>query len=247
MNDELAGVWLGRRPYGAVFDLQRRLNEAVREGRAPSTVLLLEHEPVITLGRGADGNNVLVPEATLRERGFAVERTDRGGDVTVHVPGQLVAYPIVDLRPDRCDVRRYVADLTETMRRLVARAGIEAGAVEGLIGLWVDVEAPSDWRGAGGAGRLAKLGAIGVRISHWVTLHGFALNLTTDLSSFDWIVPCGIRAYGVTSVQALTGTRVGVHDAAREAHRILGDILGMEAPDLVDASERPLEAAFTAA
>jgi lipoyl(octanoyl) transferase len=155
--------------------------------------------------------------------------TGRGGDVTLHAPGQLVCYPILDLAPDRCDVRRYVADLRETMRRLAADFGVAGGAAEGLIGLWVDAARPGQWQDAEHAGKLAKLGAIGVRISRWVTMHGFALNLTTDLSLYDLIVPCGISAHGVTSIEALTGHAPSVRDLAPRAFELLAEVLGAEA------------------
>jgi lipoyl(octanoyl) transferase len=247
MRRAVRGIWLGRRPYGPTLELQQQLNLAVRDGVADSTVLFLEHEPVVTLGRGADDAHLLLSEAHLRERGFAVERTDRGGDVTVHAPGQLVAYPIFDLRPDRCDVRRYVGDLTETMRRVVAGYGISAGPVDGMIGLWVDAETPDVWEGPEAAGRLAKVGAVGVRISRWVTLHGFALNLTTDLSSFSWVVPCGIHAHGVTSVEALTGVVHDVGAVARAAYEKLVDVFDMDAAPLQDMAQAPLSSLVPAA
>jgi lipoyl(octanoyl) transferase len=237
----LRGVWLGRRSYGPVLDLQRRLRDAVEAGTQPPTVLLLEHEPVVTLGRGAHEENVLLPEELLAERGYSLVRTDRGGDVTLHAPGQLVAYPILPLPPERRDVRRYVRDLTEVMRRMVAEHGVAAGPVSGLIGLWVDALEPSTWAGAEAARRLAKIGAIGVRLSRWVTMHGFALNLTMDLAAFDLIVPCGISWHGVTSVEALTGIRVPVEAAAPRAHALLADAFGTEAADYSEHSTGDLD------
>jgi lipoyl(octanoyl) transferase len=225
----LRGVWLGRRPYRPVLALQHRLREAVYVGAAPPTVLLLEHEPVVTLGRGAHQENVLLPEALLAARGYELVQTDRGGDVTLHAPGQLVAYPIVALSPERQDVRRYVRDLTEVMRRIAQEHGVAGGAVDELIGFWVDAAAPATWTGPAATRRLSKLGAIGVRLSRWVTMHGFALNLTVDLEAFGLIVPCGIHQFGVTSLEALTGTPVRVREAAARAHAILAEILGFEA------------------
>jgi lipoyl(octanoyl) transferase len=202
--------WLGRVPYGDALALQERLLEARVAGTVGDTLLLLEHEPVVTLGRGAHEENVLVPRAGLAKLGVEVFETARGGDVTYHGPGQLVAYPIFDLNPDRCDVRRYVRDLARVMIDLAAGMGVGASFLEGdpkLVGVWVDQANPSAWPGdprePGGASRPAKVGAIGVRISRWVTMHGLAFNVSTDLSGFGLIVPCGIAAYGVTSVAAL--------------------------------------------
>lgn len=242
---ELRGLWLGRRPYAPVYDLQRRLQQRRLSGAAGDTVLLLEHEPVITLGRGARAGNLLAPRELLESRGVDLVTTDRGGDVTVHGPGQLVAYPILDLRPDRCDVRRYVNDLAETMRRVALRHGVSSGTVEGLVGLWVDADAPSIWRGGEHAGRLAKLGAIGVRLSRWITLHGFALNLTTDLGLFDLIVPCGISQHGVTSIVRLNGRRPDVREEASHALEALAEVLQARALPVEDRSNEPLDSIAT--
>ncbi|MBI3206771.1 MAG: lipoyl(octanoyl) transferase LipB [Myxococcales bacterium] len=236
----LHGRWLGRRRYEEVHQLQKRLHAARQADEIPDTVLLLEHEPVITLGRGAKSENVLAPRELLATAGVDLVETGRGGDVTLHAPGQLVCYPIVSLSPDRQDVRRYVADLAETMRRLAARHGISAGPVEGLIGVWVDKKSPTEFRGPSGALHLAKLGAIGVRISRWVTMHGFAFNLTTDLELFGMIVPCGITQHGVTSVQDLTGETPEVETEARHALDLLADVLGGEVASFDDRSTVPL-------
>jgi lipoyl(octanoyl) transferase len=184
---------LGRVRYADGLDQQAELVRQRQSGEIPDTLLLLEHDPVFTLGRNARSENVLLPEATLRARGFELFETGRGGDVTYHGPGQLVAYPILDLSPDRRDVRRYVRDLEEVMIRTCADHGIVAGRFDRLIGAWVGEN---------------KIGAIGVRIARWITSHGLALNVSTDLSPFRLIVPCGIRDHGVTSMERLLGRPV---------------------------------------
>jgi len=173
-------------PYARGLELQERLVADRQAGRIPDQLLLLEHDPVFTLGRNARTANVLLPAEALRERGFEVFETGRGGDVTYHGPGQVVGYPILALLPDRRDVHRYVRDLEEVMMRTCADYGLEASRVEGLTGTWLGDE---------------KIGAIGVRIARWVTSHGFAFNVGTDLTAFDLIVPCGIRERGVTSLE----------------------------------------------
>jgi len=177
-------------PYARGLELQERLVADRQAGRIPDQLLLLEHDPVFTLGRNARAANVLLPAEILRERGFEVFETGRGGDVTYHGPGQVVGYPILDLAPDRRDVHRYVRDLEEVMMRTCADYGLQPSRVEGLTGTWLGDE---------------KIGAIGVRIARWVTSHGFAFNVGTDLSAFDLIVPCGIRGRGVTSLERRLG------------------------------------------
>jgi lipoyl(octanoyl) transferase len=177
-------------PYARGLELQERLVADRRAGRIPDQLLLLEHDPVFTLGRNARTANVLLPAEALRERGFEVFETGRGGDVTYHGPGQVVGYPILELAPDRRDVHRYVRDLEEVMMRTCADYGLEASRLEGLTGTWLGDE---------------KIGAIGVRIARWITSHGFAFNVGTDLAAFDLIVPCGIRERGVTSLERRLG------------------------------------------
>ena len=194
---------LGVVDYAAALELQRELVEARRSGTIPDTLLLLEHPPVITLGvktRGKPTNVVASPDELARQ-GVEVFETGRGGDVTYHGPGQLVGYPILDLSPHRRDVHRYVRDLEEALIRAVGAFGIEAHRVSGLTGIW-----------AGSPRREEKLGAIGVRISRWITSHGFALNVAPDLRHFQLIVPCGIADRGVTSMEQLLGRPVPMTD-----------------------------------
>lgn len=193
---------LGRIPYGEALELQASLVSRRRAGDIPDTLLLLEHPHVITLGTSAHRDNILIDEEQGRLLGIDVFDTGRGGDVTYHGPGQLVGYPIFDLKPDRCDLHRYVRDLEEVLIRALASFDIEAGRKEGLTGAWVADE---------------KIAAIGVRVSSgWITSHGFALNVSTDLSFFDSIVPCGITQFGVTSIERVLKRTVSM-DAVCEA------------------------------
>jgi lipoyl(octanoyl) transferase len=198
---------LGVVPYAEAVELQRQLVEQRRADVVPDQLLLLQHPPVITLGVKArhDRSHVLATPEQLASEGVEVYESGRGGDVTYHGPGQLVGYPIFDLRPDRCDVHQYVRDLEEVLILAAGTFGVTAGRVPGLTGVWVDGE---------------KLAAIGVRISRWITSHGFAFNVTTRLSHFDLIVPCGIRDKGVTSLARLLDRPVQmaeVEDAVVEA------------------------------
>lgn len=246
MKRTITAYWLGRIAYDRAHALQQALVDA--RIHSPSlfgdVVLLLEHDPVVTLGRGAKEENILAGDEDLRARGVTVSETGRGGDVTFHGPGQLVAYPIIDLKPERCDVRKYVRDLAEVMIRIARDHGVAAGVLPGdpkYVGVWVDERAPETWNeerslaasrggpaGEGAAPRLAKIGAIGVRLSRWVTMHGFALNVATDLTGFRLIVPCGIQALGVASLTTLGVEPPALDVVARASLRHFADVFDAE-------------------
>ena len=190
---------LGVVRYRDALALQRSLVQERRAGRVPDLLLLLEHPPVITLGVRGDGgrSNIVATDQRLAELGVEISDTGRGGDVTYHGPGQIVGYPILDLQPDRCDVHRYVRDIEEVMIRACAEYGLSAGRLTGMTGTWIGSD---------------KIGAIGVRIARWITSHGFAFNVNTNLDHFSLIVPCGISQGGVTSLQKATGRPVPLGD-----------------------------------
>jgi lipoyl(octanoyl) transferase len=202
---------LGVVTYAEGLEMQKRLVEQRRAGEIPDQLLLLEHPPVITLGVKTRNNrsNIVATAATLEAEQVEIFESGRGGDVTYHGPGQLVGYPIVDLKPDRCDVHRYVRDIEEVMIRTAGSFGVEASRISGLTGIWVGSE---------------KLGAIGVRIAKWVTSHGFAFNVNTKLDHFDFIVPCGITDKGVTSLQRILGRTVPMSDVEAAAELAFRDV-----------------------
>jgi len=182
---------LGRVDYGAALDLQKQTERAVLTNQQPDTLLLLEHPHTLTLGRRASDGGILAPESVLQERGVSVYETNRGGKVTYHGLGQIVGYPIINLSPDREDVHRFVRDLEEVLIRSIADFGIEAFRIAGLTG----VHTPQ-----------GKVAAIGVHLARWVTTHGFALNVNTDLSYFNLIVAC--EGEPVTSMKELLGREI---------------------------------------
>ena len=208
---------LGVMPYGEALVLQKDLVLERQSGRVPDLLLLLEHPHVVTVGVGARRSlkNLLVPESVLQARGVELHQAPRGGDVTYHGPGQLVGYPILDLRPDRCDVHRYVRDLEDVLIRTAQAFGVQARRESGLTGIWV------------GQGKLA---AIGVRVSRWVTSHGFALNISTDLGYFDLIRACGIEGRGATSLVGLTGTLVSMGDVETVLVEAFGSVFDRDVP-----------------
>ncbi|MFA9470859.1 MAG: lipoyl(octanoyl) transferase LipB [Deltaproteobacteria bacterium] len=200
---------LGTIDYAEAHRLQKELQAKRISGEIDDTVLLLEHPPVLTMGRSAKEQHVLAAPDVLAARGISVHEVGRGGDVTYHGPGQLVAYPIIDLKPDRRDVRKYMWSLEETMIRTCADFGLAATRVEGLNGAWIGDR---------------KVGAVGVRISRWVTMHGLALNANSDLTHFDLIVPCGIQDKTVTSLSAELGRTVFAADVIDPLARHLADL-----------------------
>ena len=204
---------LGIVPYADALALQRALVEERRANRVPDLLILLQHPPVITVGvRGDGGRSHIVAGADrLTALGISVSETGRGGDVTYHGPGQIVGYPILDLRPDRCDVHRYVRDVEEVMIRTCLEYGVPAGRIAGLTGAWVGPD---------------KIGAIGVRISRWITSHGFAFNVNTNLADFQLIVPCGIADHGVTSLERAVGREISMTDVEDRVVSRFAEVFG---------------------
>jgi lipoyl(octanoyl) transferase len=191
---------LGTVAYAEALRMQEELVVARRAGEVGDTLLLLEHPHVITMGTGTHEENILISADERERRGVELYRAGRGGDVTYHGPGQLVGYPILDLKPDRCDLHRYLRDLEEVLILTLEDFGMVADRREGMTGVWVGDR---------------KLAAIGVRVSSgWITSHGFALNVGTDLSFFGSIVPCGIREYGVGSISGELGREVSIAEAS---------------------------------
>lgn len=225
---------LGVVGYGSALDLQQRLVAERQRGLIADQLLLLEHPRVITRGVRSDADNVLASAAVLRRRGVEIHDVRRGGDVTYHGPGQLVGYPILLLKPDRCDVHRYVRDLEEVLIRAAAEFGVRATRIPGLTGVWVGND---------------KLAAIGVRLSRWVTSHGFAFNVTTDLDDFTLIRPCGLTDRGVTSLQRLAGGEISAAAVEESVARRFAEVferrmLARSGPDpSVDPPVQPVHAA----
>lgn len=206
--------WLGLVDYEEGLRLQQAFFEARRQNLISDTVFLLEHAHVITTGRHVkESNNLLAPPELLNKLDIKVFPTGRGGDITYHGPGQLVGYPIINLAPDRCDVHKYVRDLEEVMIRTAKDFGIEATRISGLTGIWVGKE---------------KLAAIGVRISRWITMHGFAFNVDTNLDYFKFIVPCGITDKGVTSLNKLLDEKVSLETVRVHLAKHFGEIFERE-------------------
>lgn len=187
---------LGLTSYPAATEMQDNLVGKIAAGQTNEKLILLEHPHVITMGRGFHAENLLFTKDWLHQHGIAVEESGRGGDVTYHGPGQIVGYPLIDLS-GKPDLHLYLRNLEELMIRALGDFGISAGRKAGMTGAWIGDD---------------KVGAIGVRVSRWITSHGFALNVNSDLKYFEYIVPCGIRQHGVTSMQKLLGREVPIED-----------------------------------
>lgn len=190
---------LGRTRYKNAWELQKRLVDLRFRGQIADCLILTEHEPVITMGRASSKSNLLCSPAELRERGVELFEVERGGDITFHGPGQLVAYPIIDLNGRGRDLHRYLRDLESMIVATLSDLGLSAGIKHGLTGVWVDDH---------------KLAAIGVAVSRWITYHGVALNVNTDLDYFKLINPCGITEYSVGSVSSMLGRKVDFQKVA---------------------------------
>ena len=222
-ESDLPECWtidLGLIGYERAWELQKRIVAARKLALIPDVLLLCEHPHVITMGRNGRAEHLLASEAVLRAKDVEFHATNRGGDITYHGPGQLVAYPILNLAEIRRDVGWYVRQLEEAMIRTTAEYGIVAERREGRTGIWVDVTE------ANGSATEEKLGAIGVHISRWVSSHGLAYNVATDLSYFDLIVPCGIAGKRATSLTRLVDREIKMSDAAPRLVQHLGNSFG---------------------
>ncbi len=215
-------VDLGSIGYERAWDLQKRIVAARKLALIPDVLLLCEHPHVITMGRNGRAEHLLASEKMLEARGVEFHTTNRGGDITYHGPGQIVAYPILNLAEIRRDVGWYVRQLEEAMIRTSAEYGIIAERREGRTGIWVNVSSASEIADE------EKLGAIGVHISRWVTSHGLAYNVSTDLSYFDLIVPCGIAGKRATSLKRILDREVGMNVASQKLVRHLGECFGLK-------------------
>jgi lipoyl(octanoyl) transferase len=211
---------LGQVRYQDAWDLQRSLAAAVSQGAIPDTTLLLEHPPVITLGRRTEEGELHVPDGSEVE----ILETDRGGKSTYHGPGQLVCYPILDLNRHGRDLKKYVRDLEEALIRTLAESGLQGVRIEGLTGVWMP---PRDGRGP------RKIASIGVHASRWVTTHGYALNVDLDPAPFtDWITACGLEGAQFTTMAGELGQELGVDDVRPAAARAVADIFGLGLEEL---------------
>lgn len=204
METRLQVEWLGRMEYRAAWELQRERAARRLAGEIPDTLLLLEHPPTITLGRGAHAEHLIAEPEELARLGVAVVESDRGGDVTYHGPGQLVGYPILNLNepPHQPDLHLYLRKLEACLIAALADFGVAAGRFSGYTGVWTGLDTPAP----------TKIAAIGIKASRWITLHGFALNIDPDLSRFDLIVPCGIHDYGVASLRRLLEREISLEE-----------------------------------
>jgi lipoate-protein ligase B len=220
-------VWLGLTQYPRALDLQLRICELKKRGYREDVLLLLEHPPTITLGRNGNWHHLLVSAETLKSRGVVRFAVDRGGDITFHGPGQLVGYPILQLEKTERDVHRLMRNLEQSLIQTLAAYGIESGREERLTGVWT---------------RQGKIAAMGIHISRWITRHGIALNVNTDLSYYDLIVPCGIAGRAVTSMQTVLDKSFDLRDVARRFAAEFGTVFNRGIVWLsADALDRKLD------
>lgn len=216
-NNPLWIVNAGRIAYGAAFDLQREIVAARKASAVPDALLFCEHPHVITLGRNGQRENLLANANVLRQMNVEFHETDRGGDITYHGPGQIVGYPILDLAQHKRDVRWYVEQLEEVMIRTAADYGLAARRILCRHGIWIDAPAGEE-----------KLAALGVHLSRWVTSHGFAFNVSTDLRYFDLIIPCGIKDKRATSLERALGHAVSLDEARARLAAHFAEIFKVE-------------------
>jgi len=207
-------VQLGRMSYEDALELQEDIAEARRDNRIEDTLLLLEHPPVITIGRSGNSKNILASREILEKKGIRLYTVDRGGDVTYHGPGQLIGYPIINLANRGKDIHLYVYGIENSIVELLKREyAVETEIVRGYIGVWYSTE---------------KIAAIGVTVRWWITTHGFALNVDPDMNHFAMINPCGIRDKGVTSLSNILNRKVTVDEVAKKYPKYFGETFGLE-------------------
>jgi lipoate-protein ligase B len=221
VSAEILVVECGLVPYGEALEHQRRLVEARQAGEIPDVLLLLEHPPTYTRGRRSGAEELPMGVEWYEAQGIEVHETDRGGRVTYHGPGQLVAYPIVSLRPYGDDVHEYVRRLERVAISSLADHGVEAGTIEGLTGVWTDGAPPPE-------GDARKIGSIGVHVSSGVTSHGLAVNVDNDLQPFEWVVPCGIEGCRVTSLSRELGAEQDLGAFAATVAARFGEVYDRE-------------------
>ena len=208
---------LGTEEYGKVFELQKELNLARRDGTIPDIVIFLEHHPCFTVGRHGGFDHILVSNQFLEGQGIRIYETDRGGDITYHGPGQLVCYPILDLNDYGRDVHLYAHRMEDTLIRTLKTFGISAGRQKEYPGVWVES---------------AKIAAEGIGVQRWVTMHGVALNVCPDLNHFSLIIPCGISTLGVTSMEKILDKKVDMVLVRREMRRQIGQVFDLVLEDI---------------
>jgi lipoate-protein ligase B len=205
---------LGTKSYKEVWDLQKKIHEQRVDSSIPNTLILVEHNPVITMGKSGHDGNVLFPLDSLKEKGLEYYQIERGGDVTYHGPGQLVGYPIFNVRDGLAGIKPFINGIEEAIIATLKDFGIRAHRKEKMIGVWTDK---------------GKICSIGVAVKRWVSFHGFALNVNTDLTYFDLIVPCGLKNVEMTSMQQILGKPVSMDEVKRSVVQNFGEIFSQDA------------------